>query len=224
MTQFVFRYLNQEFGLLALQQRVWKIGRLLDLNDPLDCQPRLVRNGLEDGPQVGDDPYFRDIYDRFGVICYSSSITDPVIWSHYADSHRGMALGFRFRDEDGLFEMHYPPRDERPELDLDLLERLKAEDSDQALLKVISHGFTRKAKSWSYEKEFRHFVSLSGCTMTGPHYFRGLPVNSLERVILGVRCPVSEGDIRRIVDTWQHHRPVEISRAEIDPRSFKLRA
>lgn len=147
----VYRYLSEQFGLLALQQQKWKIGRLLELNDPLDCQPTLVRGNGADTVSVGDDPYFREIYDKIGIICYSSSIQDPVIWSHYADCHRGMAFGFEFPPGDGLFEVRYPDDDSRAQLDSDTLESLKAENEQEALLKVISHGFTQKAKSWAYE-------------------------------------------------------------------------
>jgi hypothetical protein len=81
----VYRYLNEQFGLLALQQQKWKVGRLLELNDPLDCQPTLKRSDGGKHIFVGDDPYFAKIYDTLGIICYSAPINDPVIWSHYAD-------------------------------------------------------------------------------------------------------------------------------------------
>jgi hypothetical protein len=63
----VYRYLNEQFGLLALQQQKWKIGRLLELNDPLDCQPTLKRSDGSEHISVGDDPYFAKIYDTLGI-------------------------------------------------------------------------------------------------------------------------------------------------------------
>src|SRR5260370_7015469 len=29
-----------------------------------------------------------------GLICFSSSWKDPVIWAHYSDKHKGLCLGF----------------------------------------------------------------------------------------------------------------------------------
>src|SRR5262245_42693982 len=37
------RCLNAEFGLLSLRAQEWKIGRILELNDPSDCRPLLRR-------------------------------------------------------------------------------------------------------------------------------------------------------------------------------------
>jgi hypothetical protein len=148
----VYRYLNERFGLLALQQQKWKIGRLLELNDPLDCQPALKRSDGSEHISVGDDPYFAKIYDSLGIICYSAPINDPVIWSHYADCHRGMAFGFEFAPDDGLFEVRYPDDDSRAQLDYDQLESLKKIGDDEALRKVISHGFTREGEKLGIRK------------------------------------------------------------------------
>jgi len=220
----VYRYLSEEFGLLALQQQKWKIGRLLELNDPLDCQPILLRNAGAEENLASDDPYFREIYDSIGILCYCSGINDPVIWSHYADSHRGIALGFEFKTTDGLLKIEYPKDDLRAHLDGDDLDRWKKENYDEALLKVVSDAFTKKAKSWEYECEYRHFIYLKGCDMIGSHYFRGIPLLNLRRIILGVRSHVSESDVRRIMNRWQIQCNVEIVKAQTDPKSYRITA
>ncbi len=219
----VYRYLNEQFGLLALQQQKWKIGRLLELNDPLDCQPTLKRSDGSEHISIGDDPYFAKIYDTLGIICYSTPINDPVIWSHYADCHRGMAFGFEFAPHE-LFEVRYPDNDSRVQLDYDQLERLKKEGADEALLSVISRGFTQKAKSWAYEKEHRHFIFLHACEMIGPHYFRSMPLPNLKRIVLGVRCRITESDIRRIKNSWEKEYEIEIVTAQINPSTYRIRA
>ena len=221
----VYRYLNEQFGLLALQQQKWKIGRLLELNDPLDCQPTLKRSDGSENISVGNDPYFAQIYDSLGIICYSARIDDPVIWSHYADSHRGMAFGFEFAPHEGLFEVRYPEDDSRAVLDYDQLETLKRDRQEEALLKVISHGFTQKAKSWAYECEHRHFILLHGCEMIGPHYFRGMPLPNLRRIVLGVKCRITESDIRRIQSTWKiPSNGVEVVKARTDSTTYRIGA
>jgi hypothetical protein len=219
----VYRYLNEQFGLLALQQQKWKIGRLLELNDPLDCQPTLKRSDGRKHISVGDDPYFARIYDTVGIICYSAPINDPVIWSHYADCHRGMAFGFEFAPGE-LFKVRYPDDDSRAQLDYDVLEDLKEVNDTEALLKVISHGFTQKAKSWAYEKEYRHFILLHGCEMIGPHYFRSMPLPNLKRIVLGVKCRITESDIRRIKNSWKTPYEIEIVTAQIDPSTYRIRS
>lgn len=224
----VYRYLNQQFGLLALQQRKWKIGRLLELNDPLDCQP-VLRNSDGSLGLSGAHPSLTDIYEKIGIICYSKSISDPVIWSHYADSHRGMAFGFDYPQTGAgtLFEVNYPSSDSRVILDYNELDEQIQKENTDASLSIISKGFIQKAKSWAYECEYRHFIYLHGCTMEGPHYFRCMPIEHLRRIILGVRCQITKSDIQRIIQPWPQHYPmlndIEIVKAEIDPQTYAIK-
>ena len=36
--------------------------------------------------------------DRFGLLCFTKHWRNPVLWSHYADTHRGLCLGFEVDD------------------------------------------------------------------------------------------------------------------------------
>lgn len=40
------------------------------------------------------DPFFASIYNRFRVLCFSEAIDPILLWSHYAASHSGIAIGF----------------------------------------------------------------------------------------------------------------------------------
>jgi hypothetical protein len=40
------------------------------------------------------DPFFASIYTRFRVLCFSEEVSPILLWSHYAASHSGIALGF----------------------------------------------------------------------------------------------------------------------------------
>ncbi|OHE78870.1 MAG: hypothetical protein A3G75_08915 [Verrucomicrobia bacterium RIFCSPLOWO2_12_FULL_64_8] len=107
----LYRYMSAENGLKTLQTKKWKIGRILELNDPLDCQPTLANSP----PQLNDRAhmefarqYFAKVYEDVGVICYSAKIDDPVVWSHYGDCHKGLALGFEYPERDKPFKVEYP--------------------------------------------------------------------------------------------------------------------
>lgn len=60
--------------------------------------------------------------------------------------------------------------------------------------------------------------------MIGPHYFRGMPMPHLKRIVLGVKSRVTEGDVHRIRRSWQIRGEVEVSKAKIDPRTYRIRA
>jgi len=218
--------MSERYALEALQTGLWKIGRLAELNDPYDCQPVLTNQPHSENPDRFTSDYFRRFNDIVGVFCYSAKIDDPVIWSHYADVHRGIALAFEYTDpvnEKGLFQMGY--NENRPSLDYLQLEKLRAESEWDHLVEVIRGGFTSKAKSWEYESEYRHFIRLDGQgnQLIGRNYFRGIPISELYAVVLGARCSVTENDIARIF-SFSNGRVggAKIRRAQMNSSSYKM--
>ena len=216
----LYRYLNEAFSLQAIQKGELKVGRLADLNDPADCLPTLSNT-----PEQGDDAakeafekrYFSQVYNDVGILSFSATVIDPVIWSHYADAHRGMALGYDFGARGAkLFEVVYD--DLRAVLDYQEVEKCRIENPEkgQFIESIVTQGFTKKAQSWNYEKEYRIFVNLYHCQMNGQHYF----VSGMrpKKVVLGVKCRITESDVLRMV---RHHPPV-ITRAKMGREKHAL--
>ncbi len=226
----IYRFLSSEYALEALQTKRLKLGRPSELNDPADCNPRLI-NLPDDTKCFYDDKsrndYFRDVYRDFGILCFSATITEPVIWSHYADSHRGIALGFEFHEErDAKFLYKVDYNEERPVVDYRLAQELRGDTSELGQAKyiknVIKSGFSSKAPSWNYEQEYRAFVWLGGCKMEGRNYFTHF---LSKEVVLGLNCRLSEEDVLR---AWGYDSGAspKISRAELDEinHSLKIRS
>ncbi len=77
---------------------------------------------------------------------------DPVLWSHYADSHRGVALVFDIPDDNAITIDYRPGRFKLAMMRL--LRRGSFEETD--LTRLISTKFS----SWEYEKEIRMMCRL----------------------------------------------------------------
>jgi Protein of unknown function (DUF2971) len=226
----VYRYLNEQYGLEALQEREIKVGRLLELNDPADCRPVLVgapkqKSEKEDEAFAAD--YLAGLYQDIGVVCYSAVISDPVIWSHYADSHRGIALGFDFDPVSGspLYKVAY--QDDRPQIDYQIAQDLRpgGQMTPDFIQKVIINGFTCKASSWCYEKEYRRFVSLGShpIRMKGANYFEK-DFSCADEVVLGLRCRLTESDIiRAAVQKGGQFERCRVRRAQLDRTTYTLK-
>ena len=90
---------------------------------------------------------FREDFGRkFGMICFSACPHDVLMWSHYAQSHRGIVVGLDANDPallGQLARVNYSKS--RP--------RFKPKDAFQML-------FT-KAEQWRYENEVRGVYDLS---------------------------------------------------------------
>jgi hypothetical protein len=155
-----------------------KLARFSDLNDPFEVQAlsfkeRLVETIVQE---------FKNKYDSHsGLLCFAADWTNPVLWSHYADKHRGVCLGFdlkrsraesvQYEDERILAQLGDPPNP----LNLDI--------SLQRLL------LCTKFRHWEYESEQRVFVPLTDAMADGALYF--VPFGTeiqLREVILGPLC------------------------------------
>ena len=74
------------------------------------------------------------------------------MWSHYADKHRGICLGFNIND-DFLKKVNY--------IEKRAMITVGAEMSAAHVLEELEEFvLSTKYDHWSYEEEFRYFVSL----------------------------------------------------------------
>ena len=99
----LYRFLDAEAAVKTIKSGKLKVGRINDFNDPFEWLPGIagVVKGKEDiAVAVIDD--FRNILNgRFGIICMSDTMSDPVLWSHYADEHQGLAFEFEYDNTTG---------------------------------------------------------------------------------------------------------------------------
>lgn len=195
----MYRFLPSKWALKAIQDRRLKISRLKELNDPFEFH--IGVNGANDDHQkIGKDAinsYFDRLNDKFGLICFSRRVTDPVIWSHYSQGHQGIALELEMEQPDNeYFDVEY--NGELPILDV---EELIRRERDQAYTySILKQSFGRKSPSWDYEAECRLHCDLQSddCFKDGDHYFTKITDHfQVKRVILGVRCPISKSDVHK---------------------------
>jgi hypothetical protein len=194
----LFRYLELRYALAALQTGQWKIGRLNKLNDIFDCRPRLTNHPR--GMEGIDKKYMESFGETLGLVCYCAVDDDPTVWGHYGDQHRGIALGFEFKESERYFPYKVTYANDRPILDLSRIGiQPEDRDHDNAQRKLIERGFITKHPSWKYEQEYREFIPLNACQMQGEHYFTSIQWNKLAVIVLGANCPVSMDDVERII-------------------------
>jgi hypothetical protein len=87
----VYRFLSESRALEALRDRRLKLSLINELNDPfefmaIDVGDKRVRRSFAK---------VKAIQSRTtGLLCFSTKWSNPLLWSHYADRHRGICLGF----------------------------------------------------------------------------------------------------------------------------------
>jgi hypothetical protein len=130
------------------------------------------------------------IVESAGVCSFSEKWDDLLMWSHYADSHRGICIRFKASSSTTFFgkaqKVSY--QEEHP-----IIHMINDKDKDKACKSILV-----KADSWSYEHEWRIVEHEEG---PGPHRF---PTGLLDAVILGVN--IREEHRKKII-SWIHKSP-----------------
>ncbi len=95
--------------------------------------------------------YVNSLFDNykklFGLYCLSEISDDLLMWSHYADAHRGFCLQFKSDNPDTIFGKAYKItyQEEYPVVNLLELDNFKS----------CFDIFATKSNHWEYEKEWR---------------------------------------------------------------------
>lgn len=134
-----------------------------------------------------------------------------LLWSHYADSHRGICLGFRTDRSDSLFS-HALPVKYRPDFPrVSLYESTPDERFYAACL--------TKADVWSYEEEWR-VVAMPPPFYRSAGLFR-FPPDALAKVVLGA---LIADECRAKVLEWVQAYPsaIEVAQAQLLPNQYGL--
>ena len=114
---------------------------------------------------------------EMGILCLTEDPKSVLMWSHYADKHRGACLGFTrtpsndLGDDDACSPVTYSDVFPSPRF-LDILK------TDGAVTKQLLYT---KALQWAYEKEWRLFTRKGGEKVNIP--------GTLSRIILGCSAP-----------------------------------
>jgi len=207
-----YHFTSSQHGVNALALSRLKVARFSDANDPfellaLNCHGREVRRRASMAKDA-----FNEV---MGLLCFTKDWSSPLIWSHYADRHRGVCLGFDVR-RTILATVEY--EDDRLREDL-------PDDPDPAALDPDLQARLARTKShhWKYEQEVRVFLELDRALNEHGLYFRPFDNDlRLAEVILGQQCALPVSAMRALV---ADHAPAgaQVLKARLAFRSFNVR-
>ena len=109
----VYHFSSAKYAVEDIQNQRLKIARINELNDPFEL---LAADLLDKRDRQAFVKFKNQINEKFGIVCFSGSWESPLLWGHYADKHKGIALGFDVVDEK-LNEVNYTTM--RPKVEFD---------------------------------------------------------------------------------------------------------
>lgn len=174
---------------------------------------------------------YRKEIARYGVLSLSSNTeinqlltvsmsdkrdprTNILMWSHYADSHKGFVIEFRadFVDEIKLRKVYYSN-------DRDYL---TFEDIDENSFDDI---FFKKSIEWAYEQEYRAILPLDKAYKVHDERFHLYKINKASINSITFGCAMSEENKKAIIDSIRNDADfggVKFNHARLNDSSFLL--
>jgi hypothetical protein len=181
----LYYFTNRKYGLQNLRRGRLKISRINDLNDPFEFL------GVASRDQAVRQRYAilkAGLANYMGMLCFSAGWRNPVQWSHYADHHRGICLGFDVKAD--VHRVHYS--DERLKPNVRAMSR-ESDASRQHVQEILTTKFTH----WSYEEEYRVFPQLNEHDKHGFYFLEFSPQLELKNVIVGHRSDVTRAEVEK---------------------------
>jgi hypothetical protein len=199
----VYHFLPAKWALDDIAKRRIKISEIDQLNDPfelwcVDQKDQRLREVLRG--------FKKETGEKFGLICFTRRWHNPLLWSHYADKHRGICLGFDV-DDRGLKPVSYVK--ERPTLQI------------PPTLESMNEILFAKYRDWKYEEECRNWFKFDN--REDGHYFFYFEQQEfvrLREVIAGPLCDTSRAEIENAVSGYSDQ--VSIAKARLAFRTFRV--
>ncbi len=198
------------FALSNIALRRLKISRFADLNDPFELLAANLENSIH-------RKAFADLKQKLnetrGLICFSKSWDNPLLWGHYAEKHTGIALGFEISDKLAVKVVYKSRR-----VKLQVAPKTKAIQLDEEKVREL---LSTKFKDWEYEHEYRVFVQLDLATREAGAFFKDFSEDlSLMEVVLGPRCELPIERVRQLIET--SYPKVIVRKARMGFREFRV--
>lgn len=197
----LFHFVNEEYALKDIRERRVKIARIGELNDPFEFLGAELSNS-------GNRGSLRRVKAKLstscGILCFAKNWESPVMWGHYADKHRGFCLGFEVPS--GLAKRidYVSSRLKWPEV-----------AGEEFMGRVICTKF----KHWSYEEEYRIYVTLDDC-QDGLYFYNFSEQLVLKQVIAGAASTASRADVANALGDLAG--TVQVIKARAAFRSFRV--
>lgn len=143
---------------------------------------------------------WRTLMGEYGVVSFASEFDNLLMWSHYADDHKGVCIEFSLadvREIEGLGvvgAVEY--NQDRPTMSLFseiVLQIISSDDNSEHLYSLLKQALFTKYEGWAYEKEWRWIKRIDN----GNRHII-LPQGCISRIIMGVSS--SQQDKTKIRD------------------------
>lgn len=162
-------------------------------NDPYDCA---IHNVSEEFSQIGQEQHkqHKVFLGNKAIICFCEENDNMLMWSHYADFHKGFCVGYNLDSIGQLLNKDVKIKrfqnvsyTNSINIDWEALQ----DSSNEAYWCELSKLLTTKSVDWSYEKEWRIILEYEKFIDKTDNNGRILKLcldGIVEEIIFGAKC------------------------------------
>jgi Protein of unknown function (DUF2971) len=175
---------------VILKERRLKLSRFNESNDPFELNLIDSRDPRRRKVVRMVETYHSS---NTGMICFARTWSNPVMWAHYAEKHRGVCLGFAIQPA-VLSKVDYTDA----KIDVELGVHLPGGGLSVELLNKV---LLTKSTAWEYEQEWRVLAQLKTPDPSNGLYYTNFGHQvELRAVILGHRCTWTTAKVVKMID------------------------
>lgn len=149
----------------------------------------------------------KNTMQRIGVLCLSATPNEILMWSHYADNHKGFCVEYDFSEDSHLRKIAEPVRYSETIPALSLANLPKGAEKNFLDICIFT-----KAKQWEYEKEWRVIMHEGGRSFQTP--------SKTTSIIFGARMPLEEKVM--LYRALRHKEGIEFKEAQLLEDRFAI--
>jgi hypothetical protein len=207
----------------------------------VDSIKEMLDTGREVTKHKEDTVYFSELINNSGVLSTTADPLNRLMWSHYANSHKGFCLEFESDFLNGkniaLYPADYLPdtpilsfseqrdfqyrqiKQMNPSFSLVGIHKFYLENSkafkQESTQQLLLAALTAKHEDWKYENEWRYVCGKNGAVNYQP--------KKLKSIILGMQITDEDKDnILKIVANLPNGNEVVIKQIVKRPNSFEI--
>src|ERR1700722_2122779 len=210
----LYHFMEAKYAFDDLRNRRLKIAQFNNLNDPFELRSVDLSDPIH---KWAVDRFIEEMEPRFGLLCFSERWNDVLQWSHYADHHKGICLGFDVSGAVGKFGpvCYVPTKKKFPE------------KIDMSHTEFMWELLRTKYERWESENEWRVFIELkdaiwnenAGRNLYFADFGRELV---LREVLLGAENSNDASEVRDAISGYPGAETVQVARIHLSPSTFEL--
>jgi len=218
---FLYKYIDLSGGIALIENKTFKFSNPKDFNDPFDLYEELIDFSqhkiipklpmsrkekrkvvtVSDKTRIKTLKYeWKKIKNDFGISCFSRTYKNILMWSHYAQKHTGICIGFyvdaNLLLDDTIFAFGVKYENDFEPLPFNSLDR-------NALLKAATQYLSLKAIFWKYEEEIR-LISFDYFKSNKDGFMKFEKYAEIREVYFGLKT--SENDKVKVKKLFSKHR------------------